>query len=113
MVYYEYTFGLRIWDIADLTAKHQQSTHRYELMFQGMTDGWVMGQDNEPLFWVPVERRKHLYVPPFKVVIEGSEISTIVDLSHSRFSRKWTECIDKGWLRELEQKEKEVRNILG
>jgi len=113
LAFYEDAFGLRIWDIADLAAEHRQSTHRHELMFQGMTDGWVMGQDNEPLFWVPVERRKHLYAPPFKVVIEGSEISTIVDLSNSRFSRKWTECIDKGWLRELEQKEKEVRNLLG
>ena len=71
-----------------------------------------MGQDDEPLFWVPVENRKDLYVPSSRVVIEGSQISTILDLSNSRFGRKWTECIDKGWLRELEQKEKEVGNLL-
>jgi len=35
-----------------------------------------MSQDDEPLFRVPLER-KHLYVPPFKVVIEESQISTI------------------------------------
>ena len=29
----------------------------YELILQGMRDGWVMGRDNEPLFWVSVERR--------------------------------------------------------
>ena len=29
---------------------------------QGMVDGWVMDQDNELLFWVPVEHRKDVYV---------------------------------------------------
>jgi len=37
------------------------------------------------------------------------QISTILD---SRLSRKWTECIDEGWFRELEQKEKEIGNLL-
>ena len=41
-------------------------------------------------------------------VIKGFDISTILEFSNSRFSRKWTECIDRGWLRELEQKEKGV-----
>jgi len=39
---------------------------------------------------------------------QGSQISTILDYSNSRSGRKWMECIDRGWLRELEQKEKEV-----
>jgi len=40
-------------------------------------------------------------------VIEASQISTILDLSNnSRFGKKWTEYIDKEWLRELEKKEK-------
>jgi len=73
----------------------------------------MMGQDDEPLFWVPVEnRKKHLYVPSPTVLIEGSQISTILDYSNSRFGRNWTECIDKEWLEELEQKEKEVGNLL-
>jgi len=46
------------WEIADLTAKQQHPTNGHELMMQGMMDGWVMGQDNEPLFWVPIEHRK-------------------------------------------------------
>jgi len=54
-----------------------------------------MGQDDGPLFWVPVEHRKYLYVPPFKVVIEGSELSTILYFSNSRLGRKWAECVDK------------------
>jgi len=29
----------------------------YELILQDMRDGWVMGRDNEPLFWVSVEQR--------------------------------------------------------
>jgi len=103
LAYYSYDSGLRIWDMVDLTTEHWHSTHRYELMSQAMVDGWVMGQDNEPLFWVPVDHREHLYMPPFRVVIEGSQISTILDLSNSRLGRKWTECIGKGWLRELEE----------
>jgi len=47
-----------------------------------------MGQDNEPLFWVPVEQREHLYTPLFKDMIEGSDISIIMDFSNSRFGRK-------------------------
>jgi len=38
--------------------------------------------------------------------------ATVVDLSNSRLGRKWTECIDKEWLREVERKEKEVGNLL-
>jgi len=112
LAYYSPTFGLRIWDIAYLTAEHRDSTRGYKLMMQGMTDGWVMDQDNEPLFWVPVEHREYLYVPSFRVVVEKSQISTVLDFSNSRFGRKWTECINKEWLRELEQKEKEVGNLL-
>jgi len=112
LAYYSPYFGLRIWDIADLSAEHWHSTHGYELMPQAMVDGWVMGQDDKPLFWVPVEHRERLHMPPFKMVIEGSQMSTILDLSNSRPCKKWTECIDKGWLRELEEKEKEIGNVL-
>jgi len=45
-------------------------------------------------------------------VIEGSEPSTVLDLSNSRLGKKWAEGIDNGWLRELEQKEKEVGELL-
>ena len=49
---------------------------------------------------LPVENRKGLYMPPFKVLIEGSQISiTNLDFYNSRFGR---ECIDKEWLKELE-----------
>jgi len=105
-------FGLRIWNIADLVAEHWHSTHGYKLMSQAVVEGWVMGQDNKPLFWVPVEYRECLYAPLFRVVIEGSKILTILDLSNSRLGRKWTKCIDKGWLTELEEKEKEIGNLL-
>jgi len=107
LAYYSDDIGLRTWKIPDLTA-----THRYEPSLQGMTDGWMMGQDDEPLFWVPVEHRKHLHVPSSKVVIEAPRISTTLDLSHSRLGHKWTECIDKEWLRELERKEKGIGSLL-
>jgi len=104
--------GLRTWEIADLTAEHHHSTNGLELMMQGMRDGWVMGQDDEPLFWVPIEHRKDVYAPPCNVMIKASQIPTILDFSNSRFGREWMECIDKEWLRELEEKEKEVGNLL-
>jgi len=112
LAYYSRDFGLRVWDIAALTNEHRNSTDGYEHMLRGMTDGWMMGRDDEPLFWVPVEHREHLRVSPFRQVIGVLQISTTLDLSNSRFVSKWTECIDKGWLRELEQKEKEIGNLL-
>ena len=112
MANYYYNSGVRIWEIADLTVEHQHSTHGYELMLQDIRDGWMMGQDDEPLFWVPAENRKHLYVPSPRVVIEGSDISTILDYSNLRFGRNWMECINKEWLKELKQKEKEVEKRL-
>jgi len=112
LAYYSSGIGMRTWEIIDLTAEHQHSTDGLELMMQGMMDGWVMGQDDEPLFWVPVEHRKDVYVPPCRVVIKAPEVPTILDFSNSRFGREWTECIDKEWLRELEKKEKEVGNLL-
>jgi len=112
LAYYYSNIGLRTWEIADLAAEHQHSTDGHELMMQGMIDGWVMGQDDEPLFWVPIEHRKDVYVPPCRVVIKAPEISTILDMSNSRLGRKWTECIDKEWLRDMEKKEKEVGKLL-
>ena len=47
----------------------------YGHMRQGMRDGCATGQDDEPLLWVPVERREHLYVPLFRVVVEGPNLN--------------------------------------
>jgi len=107
---YSRDFGLRIWDIADLTDEHWNSTHGYELMPCDMTNGWVVGLDNEPLFWVPVEHRESLCVQSSRVIPRKK--TTRVDLSKSRLCRKWTECIDKEWLRKVERKEKETGNVL-
>jgi len=112
LAYYSGNIGLRTWEIADLTAEHQPSTDGHELMMQGMRDGWVMGQDDGPLFWVPIEHRKDVYAPPCNVMIKASQVPTILDFSNSRFGREWMECIDKEWLRGLEKKEKEVGNLL-
>jgi len=71
LAYYDPYYGLRIWELEDLLAEHQHITDGYELMLRGMRDGWVMGQDDEPLFWLPVENREGLYAPPPKVLIEG------------------------------------------
>ena len=76
------------------------------LILKGMKNGWMMGQDNAPLFWVPSEHREFLWVSLPKIVIgvpRGK--ATSLDLSTSRFGNEWTECIDKGWLKALEEKE--------
>ena len=110
---YSPDFGLRIWAIADLTDEHWHSAHGYEPILQDATDGWVVGRDKGPLFWVPVEHRVNLYVPSPRVVLGiPRKRAASVDLSKSKLGRKWTECIDKEWLREVEQKEKEVGNLL-
>jgi len=72
--------------MADLIDKHWHSTRVYDLMLHGMTDEWIMTQDNEPLCLVPVEHGKNLYVPSPRVVKEGN---------NSRPCRKWTECVNK------------------
>ena len=110
LAHYSSDFGLRIWDIADLADEHCNSTHGYELMTCDMTDGWVVGRDNQPLFWVPVEHRKNLWVQSYRTIPGKKE--TVVDLSNSRLGRKWTECIDKEWLGEVEPKGKEIGNML-
>jgi len=61
---------------------------------------WVMDRDNEPLFLVPVEHRKNMYVPLPGAIFEiPQKKTTSVDLSNSRLSRKWTESIDREWFR--------------
>ena len=107
---YSSDFGLRTLDVPD---EHWHSIHGYEPILKDMTDGWVVGRDNEPLFWVPVEHRVNLDMPSPRVVLGiPEEMATWVDISNSRLCGKWTECIDKEWVREVEQKEKEVRNLL-
>ena len=107
---YSSKFGLRIWDIADLTDEHWDSTHGYELVPSDMTDGWVVGWDNERLFWVPVEHRVNLCVQSSRVI--PREKTTRVDLSNTMLGRKWTEFIDKEWLTKVERKGKEIGNLL-
>jgi len=110
---YSRDFGLRIWDITHLTDEHWHSVHGYEFMPCEMTDGWVVGRDNQPLFWVPVEHRGNLYVLlPGVVLGIPRKKETVVDLSTSRLGREWTECIDKEWLGEVERKGKEIGNML-
>jgi len=110
---YSRHFGLRIWDITHLADEHWNSTHGYELMTCDMTDGWVVGRDNEPLFWIPVEHRKNLCMPP-PIVVPGipRKKETVVEFSTSRLGREWTECIDNEWLRQVERKGKEMGNLL-
>ena len=92
---------IRIYDVADLVAKHQNPTERYELFTQDTRDGWMVGEDNELLFWVPSEHRQVLCLPHTDMIWERP---TKVDLSHFKFGTKWTECIDQKWLEERGQR---------
>jgi len=84
---------IRIYDIVGLASKQRNAVHGYQPVPQDMNDGWVVGQDHELLFWVPLEHRKDLCLPHVEM-IWGKP--TKVDLSRFRYGSKWTECIDQG-----------------
>ena len=86
---------IRVHDIVGLTAKHQNATCGYEP--REMRDGWVVGQTNELLFWVPHEHRKVLCLSHVEMIWSRP---TKVDLSRFRYGSKWIECIDQEWLKE-------------
>jgi len=94
--------------IHDFAANHRNATHVYKPVPQDMRDGWMVGQDDEILFWVPLEHRCILSLPHVET-IGGRSIK--VDLSRFRYGSKWTECIDQGWLNEVEERGKEVRGL--
>jgi len=94
---------IKIYDIADLAAKHRNAPHEYKCVPRGMADAWILGQDNELLIWVPVEHRKVLCLS-YVEMIWGR--ATKVDFSNFKFGPEWTECIDKEWLKELEERER-------
>jgi len=99
---------LIIRDTADLVAKHRDGS---KLHPRNMTDGWMIGQDNESLFWVPVEHREDLCLLPQFEMTWGQP--TKLNLSNFRYGNEWTECIDQEWLEELEDKEKKMGRLLG
>ena len=93
----------RIHDIVDLAAKHRNAIHEYEPVPQGMKDEWMVGQDDELLFWVPLERRKVLGLPHVEAI---GDRPPKMDFSRFRYGSKWIECIEQVWLKELEEREK-------
>jgi len=99
----------RIYDIVGLVSKHRNAIHGYESVPQGMQDGWMVGQDDELLFWVPSEHREDLCLPHVEM-IWGRPIK--VDLSKFRYGSKWIECVDQAWLKELEERGKRMARLL-
>jgi len=98
---------IRIYDIVGLASKHRNAVHGY--VPQDMNDGWVVGQDHELLFWVPLEHRQDLCLPHVEVIWGRP---TKVDLSRFRYGSKWTECIDQEWLNKLEESGKRMARLL-
>jgi len=94
---------IKIYDIADLAAKHRNAPHEYKCVPRGMADAWILGQDNELLIWVPVEHRTVLCLS-YVEMIWGR--ATKVDFSNFKFGPEWKECIDKECLKELEERER-------
>jgi len=99
----------RIYDIVGLVSKHRNAIHGYGSVPQGMQDGWVVGQDDELLFWVLSEHKEDLCLPHIEM-IWGRLIK--VDLSKFRYGSKWTECVDQAWLKELEERGKRMARLL-
>jgi len=100
---------IRIYDIVGLASKHRNAIHGYEPVPQDVNDGWVVGQDHELLFWVPLEHRKVLCLPHVEMIWGRP---TKVDLSRFRYGSKWIECIDQGWLKDLEERGKGMARLL-
>jgi len=100
---------IRIYDIVELASKHRNAIHGYEPVLQDMNDGWVVGQDDELLFWVPLEHREVLCLPHVEMIWGRP---TKVDLSRFRYGSKWIECIDQAWLKELEESGKGMARLL-
>jgi len=101
-------YPIRIYDEVGLASRHRNAIHGYEPVPQHMNNGWVMGQDYESLFWVPLEHREDLCLPHVEM-IRGRPTK---DLSRFRYGSKWTECIDQGWLKELEERGKRMARLL-
>jgi len=100
---------IRIHDMVDLAANHRNAIHGYQPVPRDVKDGWVVGQDDELLFWVPLEHREDLCLPHVEMIVGRP---TKVDLSRFRYGSKWTECIDQGWLKELEESGKRMARLL-
>jgi len=109
LAFYHDDHPIRIYDIVGLASKHRNAIHGYEPVPHDMEDGWTVGQDHELLFWVPVEHRKVLCLPHVEMIWDRP---TKVDLSRFRYGSKWTECIDQGWLKELEERGKRMARLL-
>jgi len=69
----------------DLASKHQNAIHGYEPVLQYMNDGWIVGQDHELLFWVPLEYREDLCLPHVEMIWGRP---TKVDFSRLRYGSK-------------------------
>jgi len=106
---YRYCHPIRIYDIVSLASKHQNASHAYEPVPQDIKDGWMVGQDHELLFWVPLEHREDLCLRHVEMTWGRS---TKVDLSRFRYGSKWTECIDQRWLKELEESGERMARLL-
>ena len=69
----------------------------------------MVGQDDEPLFWVPLEHRKVLCLPYLEVI---GDRPPKMDLSKLRYDSKWAECIDQAWLKQLEERGRGMARLL-
>jgi hypothetical protein len=56
-----------------------------------MEDGWILGQNSEPLFWVPPSLRDGLFWPNTRLVL-GNLITTKLDLAHFVHGESWSQC---------------------
>ena len=97
-----------IYDIVDLIEKHH---NRYKLNLRDIKDEQMIGQDNKLLFWVPVKHRKNICLLSQSKITWGW--STKLNLSNLRYNNKCTGCIDKEWLKELEDKKMKMTRLLG
>ena len=84
---------------------------RMTILIAQVVSSVMASLDFDGLLNVDLNKLQTNLVPYTSVILSCPHLTPSHVINNSKFSRKWMECIDKEWLRKLEQKEKEVGNL--
>ena len=83
-----------------LASKQRNAIHGYQPVPQDMKDGWVV-DDDELLFWVPLEHREDLYLPHLEMLtspgsgMAASGLNALIKdgwRNLRKAEREWRDC---------------------
>ena len=72
----------------------------------------ALRENRLPLHKLCMEGTRTAILRKLEEEIRDVDGHNVIWITNSRLGRKWTECIDKEWLRELEKRKKVVGNLL-